>query len=279
MAACYLLIFGKDSPLFHPGQSLVALAERGLDDERRIIGATGYDPVLPTLPLERVARFRRQIEALDWIGEGDVGALEEGIRGLVARSPGRFVGGEESAEMESSNELFVSIRPGGQREPLQYDPNGYFVITLDREEEQIVLRHYLPDHTPAHEMRGRVAGSMLLGLLREGLVTQLSHAGYLGEELAKAQAGLLMGLRYDQDRPLRPREAASAIQDGAATPLAAPGGVPESAGGSPGYASPHPIADRGAVASHAARYGGGCGDRRDGDAGAECVRRDAARTG
>src|SRR5258708_17405114 len=58
-------------------------------------------------------------------------------------------------------------------------------------------------------MRGRMAGSMLLGLLREGLVTQLSHAGYLGEELAKAQAALHLGLRYDQDRPLRPREVPS----------------------------------------------------------------------
>ena len=47
---------------------------------------------------------------------------------------------------------------------------------------------------------------MLLGLLRDGLVTQLSHAGYLGEELAKAQTALRFGLRYDQDRPLRPRE-------------------------------------------------------------------------
>ena len=47
---------------------------------------------------------------------------------------------------------------------------------------------------------------MLLGVLRDGLVTQLSHAGYLGEELAKAQTALQFGLRYDQDRPLRPRE-------------------------------------------------------------------------
>src|SRR5437016_14413726 len=109
-----------------------------------------------------------------------------------------------------SGEQFVSIRPGGQREPLVYDPKGYFVISLDREKEEIVLRHYLPDHTPAHEMRGRGATSMLLGLLREGLVTQLSHAGYLGEELAKAQTALQLGLRYDQDRPLRLRESPAA---------------------------------------------------------------------
>ena len=47
---------------------------------------------------------------------------------------------------------------------------------------------------------------MALGLLRDGLVTQLSHAAYLGEELAKAQTALQFGLRYDQDRPLRSPE-------------------------------------------------------------------------
>jgi tetrahydromethanopterin S-methyltransferase subunit A len=203
----FFLLCGKDSPLFRPGQSLAALAESGVDEQRQIIGAAGYDPVLPTLAPERVAQFRRQVEVVDWTGEEDLRAIERAISGLAARNPGRFAAEEESISMVSQEEQFKMIRPGGQREPLQYDPKGYFVITLDREEEQIVVRHYLPNHTPAHEMRGRVAGSMLLGLLREGLVTQLSHAGYLGEELAKAQAALTLGLRYDQDRPLRPREA------------------------------------------------------------------------
>src|SRR5260221_4016286 len=205
----FFLICGKDSPLFHPGQSLVALAERGVDEQRRIVGAVGYDRVLRTLALERITQFRRQVEVLDWTGEADLQALAEGIGGLLARNPGRFAAGEEATEMVPQEEQSIPIRPGGQREPLQYDPKGYFVITVDQEEEQILLRHYLPDHTPAHEMRGRMAGSMLLGLLREGLVTQLSHAGYLGEELASAQTALHLGLRYDQDRPLRPRDVPS----------------------------------------------------------------------
>jgi tetrahydromethanopterin S-methyltransferase subunit A len=203
----FLLICGKDSPLFHPGQSLVALAERGVDVDRRIVGAIGYEPVLSTLAPEAVAQFRRQVEVVDWAGEEDLHALEEGIGGLVARSPERFAAGDSSVGMLQAQEQFTPIRPGGTREPLQYDPKGYFVITLDREQEQIIIRHYRPDHTPAHEMRGRTAGPMLLGLLREGLITQLSHAGYLGEELAKAEAGLRFDLRYDQDRPLRGREA------------------------------------------------------------------------
>ncbi len=201
----FLLICGRDSPLFKPGQSLVALSEHGVDDEKKIVGAAGYDPVLATLSPDQIKQFRKQVEILDWTGEEDVDALKENIAGLFARSPGLFKG-EVGTAASMSGEQFVSIRPGGQREPLVYDPKGYFVISLDREREEIVLRHYLTDHTPAHEMRGRGATSMLLGLLREGLVTQLSHAGYLGEELAKAQTALQFGLRYDQDRPLRPSE-------------------------------------------------------------------------
>lgn len=220
----FLLVCGKDSPLFHPGQSLVALAEHGLDADRRIIGAIGYDPVLPTLAPERVEQFRQQIEVVDWAGEEDTQHIEERVASLVARNPGRFALGDGSAAMAPAEERFVTIRPGGVREPLQYDPKGYFVITLDREQEQIVLRHYLPDHTPAHEMRGHAAGSMTLGLLREGLVSQLSHAGYLGEELAKAEAALRLRLRYDQDRPLRPAPSATTVatSDSESAPPAMP---------------------------------------------------------
>ena len=205
----FLLLCGKDSRLFRQGQSLSALMENGVDDARRIIGAEGYEPVLRTVTPQQVEAFRRQVELVDWIGERDLGTLRERISSLAARSPGRFEGawqGDGAPPTGASLQAtFTPIMPGGQREPLIYDPKGYFVITLDRAAGQIVLRHYLPDHTPAHEMRGRGAESMLLGLIREGLVSQLSHAGYLGGELAKAEAALRLGtrVRYEQDRPLR----------------------------------------------------------------------------
>ena len=221
----FLLICGKDSALFKPGQSLVALAEKGVDDKRRIIGAAGYDPVLPSVDPEQVEQFRKQVEVLDWTGEEDLQVLQDRVKGLSDRNPGVFVTGQRETATPRKQEEFVSIRPGGQREPLLYDPKGYFVITIEPEQKEIILRHYLPDHTPAHEMRGRGATSMLLGLLRDGLVTQLSHSGYLGEELAKAQTALQFGLRYDQDRPLRPRET-PAVAEGTKTTASAPPKIP-----------------------------------------------------
>src|SRR5438093_3408918 len=223
----FLLICGKDSALFKPGQSLVALAEKGVDDKRRIIDAAGHDPVLPSIDPEQVQQFRKQVEILDWAGKEDLQVLQERVKSLSDRNPGVFVTGQKETGEARKQEEFVSIRPGGQREPLLYDPKGYFVITIEPEQKEILLRHYLPDHTPAHEMRGRGATSMLLGLLRDGLVTQPSHAGYLGEELAKAQTALQFGLRYDQDRPLRPREtAAQPVAEGTKTTMPGPPKIP-----------------------------------------------------
>jgi tetrahydromethanopterin S-methyltransferase subunit A len=46
----FLLVCGKDSPLFHPGQTLAALAAAGIDADHRVIGARGYLPVLRGVP-------------------------------------------------------------------------------------------------------------------------------------------------------------------------------------------------------------------------------------
>jgi len=86
----FLLICGKDSALFKPGQSLVALAERGVDDKRRIIDAAGYDPVLPSIDPEQVTQFRKQVEVLDWTGEEDLQVLQKRVKSLSDRNPRSF---------------------------------------------------------------------------------------------------------------------------------------------------------------------------------------------
>src|SRR2546425_8006287 len=112
----FLLICGKDSALFKPGQSLVALSEKGIDDKRRIIDAAGYDPVLPSVDPEQVEQFRKQIEVLDWTGEEDLQVLQERVKSLSERNPGVFMMGQKETGKTGGQE-FISIRPGGQREP------------------------------------------------------------------------------------------------------------------------------------------------------------------
>ena len=221
----FLLLCGKDSQLFYPGQTLCALVENGIDEEGRIIGAQGYHPIVRNVPRARIDAFRRQVELVDWTDERDADLLRARIADLAARTPGRFI--SDSADATASGApaaeqvRFTPIRLGGRREPLIYDPKGFFVITVDRAAREIVVRHYLPDNTPAHEARGRTPEALFLALIREGLISQLSHAAYLGAELAKAEASLRLGARYEQDRPLRPESPGpmpSATEASAATP-------------------------------------------------------------
>ena len=111
----------------------------------------------------------------------------------------------KDVQTDTRAEGFTVIRPGGRREALAYDSRGFFVITLDRARNEIVLRYYLPDNSPAYEMRARSAEAILLGLIRETIISQMSHAGYMGGELAKDEAALRLHLHYEQDQPLRPR--------------------------------------------------------------------------
>src|SRR2546426_9968409 len=83
----FLLICGKDSALFKPGQSLVALVEKGVDDKRRIIDAAGYDRVLPSIDPEQVQQFRKQVEILDWTGEEDLTVFKKREKSRSDRTP------------------------------------------------------------------------------------------------------------------------------------------------------------------------------------------------
>lgn len=217
----FLLLCGRESQLFRPGQSVVALIEQGVDAQGTIVGAQGYRPELRNLHPVQIEDFRRQIELADWTDERDSETLRARITSLAARTPGRFTMGSErgsgTGAIAPEPPRFKRLSVGGSREPLTYDPKGYFVITLDHAAGEILVRHYLPDNTPAHEMRGRSPEALTLGLLRAGLVSQLSHAAYLGAEFAKAQAALRLNLRYDQDRPLRGPEMSSSTGSGADT--------------------------------------------------------------
>lgn len=198
----YLLLCGAESPLFQPAQALRALFATGVDDRRRIIGAHGRLPVLGNTPPERIRTFLHQVHLVDHTGETQLPTIETVVRQLAERTP-RPPNADPVPPTAADEPSFRRLRPGGHRKPLGLDPYGFFVITLDRGANAIVVHHYHGDARPAHEIRGRSAEGILLALLRENLISQLSHAGYLGAELTKAETALRLGLAYEQDHPLR----------------------------------------------------------------------------
>ena len=79
------------------------------------------------------------------------------------------------------------------------DNAGYFVILPLADRQAINVEHYAYDDTLLHVSEGPTARALYQTIIAQQWVSELSHAAYLGKELAKAELALRHGLRYVQD--------------------------------------------------------------------------------
>ncbi len=200
----YLVLCGKESPVFKVGQALVMLAQNGLDEAGQIIGATGPMAELTNLPPATVETFRRQIQLVNLIGELNPGPVNARIRELYDRHTPSYLsdapGDLATAPAGGTAPLEIAAR---RRTWLELDPLGYFFIYLDRDRTELVLERYTADKKLTHIIRGRAADLIYHTVVGEGLLSQYEHAAYLGAELAKAETALYNGLPYEQDKKLK----------------------------------------------------------------------------
>lgn len=82
------------------------------------------------------------------------------------------------------------------------DPKGFFTIKPEPEERLIRMRCYGADHALKLVIEGKSAEEIYNTAVREGLLSSLQHAAYLGAELAKAEIAMKKNLPYIQDEPL-----------------------------------------------------------------------------
>jgi tetrahydromethanopterin S-methyltransferase subunit A len=127
----FLVLCGKESAVFHPGQALVSLLQNGVTGSRRIIAAIGHLPVLGNVPLARIESFRRQVELIDRTGEYDLARLAAEVRNLAARAVAPFEAGiSDSSPIRAEpgsdpSPEFVAIRPGGNGAPWPTTPRAF----------------------------------------------------------------------------------------------------------------------------------------------------------
>ena len=198
----YLVICGKESPIFLVGESLFKLAENGLDEKGGIIGATNPEASLPNLPHATVETFLAQIELVDMLGETNPTILNQRIKELHERYTSAYVSTAPSPALHQAAEAPLEIR-AERRSWLDLDSLSYFMVHLDREQHEIALERYTTDKKLTHIIRGRAADLIYRSAITQGLVGQMDHAAYLGAELAKAETALYNNLPYEQDRKLK----------------------------------------------------------------------------
>ena len=128
--------------------------------------------------------------------------------------------------MDSSKSLDAKIKIDNDlsNRYIDLDPNGYFIIKLDLEENKIILEHFLNNidkegyardpetnepircdskyKRASNEVFEGISAKQL-GILiteeRNDLITRIDHALYLGRELQKAEECLYKKLQYIQD--------------------------------------------------------------------------------
>lgn len=209
----FLILCGADSAqrIGHlPGQSLLALIAKGLDERGRIVGAKGKRPYIRNLPPEAVEAFRRQVEAVDLIDCEDPSDILAAAADCVARDPGPA---EPFAGLST-----ISRTPARSPDRLVLDPAGYFVIFPDSRRRTLVVEHYQNTGVLDHVLEGRAPAELYATAIEMGLLTRLDHAAYLGQELARADHALRTGAAFVQDAA--PGEEAAAAPPGVPAPPA-----------------------------------------------------------
>ncbi|BDG58976.1 DUF4346 domain-containing protein [Caldinitratiruptor microaerophilus] len=152
----------------------------------------------PNLSEAEVAALRQQVELVDRAGLTDPAAVAGAVRSCAARNPGRWQGRRPPG-------LPVEVVDAGEPKKcfLAPDPDGYFLLSVDRPARRLVLERFTADGRRTHVLRGTTADAVAAALVRLGLVRDPGHALYLGRELQKAEVALALGLAYEQDVPLR----------------------------------------------------------------------------
>jgi tetrahydromethanopterin S-methyltransferase subunit A len=193
-----LVVCGRESR-HRVGQAILSLHRNGVDPTtRRIRGATGPEPVLPNLTLEEVAAFRERITIVDLIGEQDA---ERIVAAAAACGEPRAAVSLASAVVAEQPRVVVA--EPDRTSDWTFDPQGFFLIQVDRGRRLVVLEHYDQDRRLRHRIEGGSAVALSQTAIRLGLVSLLTHAAYLGRELAQAELALRVGIDYQQDSPLR----------------------------------------------------------------------------
>jgi tetrahydromethanopterin S-methyltransferase subunit A len=200
-----LIVCGAESQGHLCGQTLLALSENGVDETGRVIGSKGKRPILRNVTQLEVNAFRRQIKMIDLIGCECVECIQDKLAeiqtlavDLVPLAPCSCTDGSCQVAVQDIGSL-PAVFVEEPELSVKLDKAGYFVILPIQERKVIHVEHYSYDNSLLHVIEGISPRNLYLQIIEKNWVTEMSHAAYLGKELAKAELSLSLGIPYNQD--------------------------------------------------------------------------------
>lgn len=217
----FLIIAGVDSEGHRSGRTLLSLWENGVDNDMRVIGSPGRRPVLKNISREDVNAFRRQIHIDDQLGCEDVEILSKKIKELSQKAlsavrierpiPIQMAFKKEALSVCSCSGGTCTEPIGLETKPpkiraekadpksIKLDKAGYFVIIPSKDDKTITVEHYSYDNKLLRIIEGDNSRDIYLTIINNHWISDLSHAAYLGKELARAELSIKKGFKFVQD--------------------------------------------------------------------------------
>lgn len=195
----YLIVAGREPKGHLTGETVLALGENGVDDKGRVIGSHGKRPILRNVSAAEVQAFREQVQIVDMIECEDPAEIAAQVEEL-SRQFGASCGCSKCSGAApisiSKTTRVTAIEPG---DAVKMDRAGYFVIVPLVDRGIINVEHYAYDNSLLRIIEGKSARAIYRTIIEQGWVTELSHAAYLGKELAKAELSLEFSFKFVQD--------------------------------------------------------------------------------
>lgn len=106
--------------------------------------------------------------------------------------------------------MVEKIKAWHKESEVKLDEEGFFLIFIDKEKNKIIVEHHLNVKSNGMIKTGKLnkiiegenAEEICHTIIREGLLSDLAHASYLGRELQKAEIALKNNMDYVQDEEL-----------------------------------------------------------------------------
>jgi tetrahydromethanopterin S-methyltransferase subunit A len=146
---------------------------------------------------EEIRAFRAQVQVIDIIGQVSLEAIVDRIEALAQSKAGSCGCSGCTPTTISITPTIMAVEPD---RTVKLDRAGYFVIVPLADRGSINVEHYDYDHTLLRVIEGRSAQTLYKMIVDKGWVTELSHAAYLGRELARAELSLEYGFKFIQDK-------------------------------------------------------------------------------
>jgi tetrahydromethanopterin S-methyltransferase subunit A len=196
----FLIVAGCEAEGHRSGQTLLALAAHGVDDKGRVIGSSGKRPILRNVSPDEINAFRQQVQVIDLSGCDNLDEIADRVVALAQSSASACgCGGCCDAPAPVAVSIVTTLTATESGDTVIMDKAGYFVVVPLSDRQVINVEHYAFDDTLLHVVEGTSARALYLNIIANQWVSELSHAAYLGKELAKAELALQHGFKYVQD--------------------------------------------------------------------------------